>query len=116
MKLLSACREFSFLYFVRARETKCSSRAVKNMSKPDHNWPKEIIVPLAKPFVDARGVIQPLVDVAMESAMIISSKKGSVRANHYRKHDWHYCYLISGSIDYYHRPVGSKEKPERVTA
>jgi len=84
------------------------------MSKPDHNWPKEIIVPPAKAFTDARGVIQPLVDVPMESALIIESKKGSVRANHYHKTDWHYCYVFSGSIEYYHRPVASKAAPDKV--
>jgi len=78
------------------------------------NWPKKVIIPLEKPFVDARGIIQPLVDVDMKSALIISSKKGSVRANHYHKSDWHYCYVLSGSIEYFERPVGSKRKPKRV--
>jgi len=82
------------------------------MNKPDHAWPEEIIVPLPKPFVDARGSIHPLVDVTMRSALLIHSKKGSVRANHYHKTDWHYCYVLSGSIQYHHRPVGSKAKPK----
>lgn len=50
----------------------------------------------------------------MRSALIITSKKGTVRANHYHKTDWHYCQVLSGSIEYYHRPLGSKAKPERV--
>jgi len=78
------------------------------------NWPREVIVPLQSPFVDGRGAIHPLVDVTMRSALLIHSKKGSVRANHYHKTDWHYCYVLSGSIDYHHRPVGSKAKPEVV--
>jgi len=78
------------------------------------NWPKTVIVPLEKPFVDARGLIQSLADAPMRSALIITSKKGTVRANHYHRSDWHYCYVMSGSIEYHHRPVGSKEKPERV--
>ena len=61
---------------------------------------------------DDRGAIQPLVDGDMKSAVLIHSKAGTVRANHYHKEDWHYCYVLSGSIDYYHRPVGSKEAPE----
>ena len=36
------------------------------------SWPKTIIVPLEKPFVDERGAIQPLVDVSMESCVLIS--------------------------------------------
>jgi quercetin dioxygenase-like cupin family protein len=78
------------------------------------SWPKEVIVQLEKPFVDARGAIQPLVDVTMESCVLIESKKGTVRANHYHQTDWHYCYVLSGAIDYYHRPTGSTEAPEKV--
>jgi quercetin dioxygenase-like cupin family protein len=80
----------------------------------DHPWPTGVIVPLEKPFVDARGSIQPLVDVDMKSALMISSKKGSIRANHYHKSDWHYCYVVSGSIEYYERPVGSNETPKKT--
>jgi quercetin dioxygenase-like cupin family protein len=83
-------------------------------SNSPENWPKKVIVPLQKPFADNRGVIQPLVDATMRSALIITSKKGTVRANHYHKTDWHYCYVLSGSIEYHHRPVGSKAKPGRV--
>jgi dTDP-4-dehydrorhamnose 3,5-epimerase-like enzyme len=78
------------------------------------NWPDEVIVPLEKPFVDDRGAIQPLVDKMMKSAVVIESKKGTLRANHYHKTDWHYCYVISGSIEYYHRPTGSADEPEML--
>lgn len=76
------------------------------------SWPKAPLVPLDKPFVDARGAIQPLVDEMMKSAVMIESKKGSLRANHYHKTDWHYCYVISGAIEYYYRPTGSDREPE----
>jgi quercetin dioxygenase-like cupin family protein len=46
--------------------------------------------------------------------VLISSKKGSVRANHYHQTDWHYCYVLSGRIEYHHRPLGSKAKPEKA--
>ncbi len=75
-------------------------------------WPKQPKVALEKPFVDGRGAIQPLVDEMMKSAVLIESKKGSLRANHYHKTDWHYCYVVSGSIEYYHRPTGGTEEPE----
>ena len=78
-------------------------------------WPKDVIVELEQPFADARGEILPLVDVPMESCVLITSKKGTVRANHYHKTDWHFCYVTSGAIDYYHRPHGSDEKPQKVT-
>jgi len=78
------------------------------------NWPTSVIVDLESPFVDERGAIQPLVDEDMKSCVLISSKKGTVRANHYHNTDWHYCYVMSGSIDYYHRPVGRSDEPEMV--
>lgn len=78
-------------------------------------WPKTVIVPMEEPFADARGEIQPLVDLPMESAVLIGSKKGTVRANHYHKTDWHFCYVISGRIEYHHRPHGSDEQPEKIT-
>jgi quercetin dioxygenase-like cupin family protein len=77
-------------------------------------FPKSVIVPLAAPFADSRGDIQPLVDETMESAVLISSRKGTVRANHYHKTDWHYCYVLEGRIEYHHRPHGSTEPPETV--
>jgi quercetin dioxygenase-like cupin family protein len=79
------------------------------------NFPKEVIIALKDSFDDERGSIIPLVDTAMESAVMIVSKKGAVRANHYHKTDWHYCYVIEGEIDYYHRPTGSDQEAEKVT-
>ena len=75
-------------------------------------WPAHGVVKLEKPFVDVRGTIQPLVDQMMRSAVMIQSKAGSLRANHYHKTDWHYCYVVSGQIEYIHRPTGSNRKPE----
>src|SRR5579862_4724860 len=82
--------------------------------KNDPRSPKDVIIPIAKPFVDSRGAIQPIVEADFRTIQIITSRKGTVRGNHYHKTDWHYCYIVSGSIDYYHRPVGNKEKPEHV--
>ena len=78
------------------------------------SWPNGVVVPLEEPFADDRGAIQPLVDADMKSCVLITSKKGTVRANHYHKTDWHYCYVLSGSIEYYHRPHGSDGEPEMV--
>lgn len=64
-------------------------------------------VSLKDRFSDARGEIIPLVDRDMKSAVLINSKKGTVRANHYHKTDWHYCYVVKGEIEYHHRPHGS---------
>ena len=70
------------------------------------NCHKEIIE-LENPFVDERGEIQPLLDSMMRSAVLIHSKPGSLRANHYHKTDWHYCYVLMGEIEYFHRKTNS---------
>jgi dTDP-4-dehydrorhamnose 3,5-epimerase-like enzyme len=75
-------------------------------------WPNDVIVALEDAFIDERGSIQPLVDLPMKSCVIISSKKGSIRANHYHKTDWHFCYVVSGEIEYHHKPHGSDESIE----
>ncbi len=77
------------------------------------SWPADVIVPLEPPFVDDRGSIQPMVDMDMQSCVLITSKRGTVRANHYHKTDWHFCYVLSGGLDYYHRPHGSSETPQK---
>jgi quercetin dioxygenase-like cupin family protein len=79
------------------------------------SWPPfDRVVKLDKAYVDARGSIQPLVDRLMKSAVLIESKAGSLRANHYHKTDWHYCYVIKGCIEYWHRPTGSTEAPTKM--
>ena len=76
------------------------------------NLPKEVQIELEKSFIDERGWIQPLVDLPMKSCVLISSKKNTIRANHYHKTDWHFCYVMEGSIDYYHRKVGDTKSPQ----
>ena len=78
------------------------------------SWPSTPLVNLGTPFVDKRGSIQPLVDLMMKSAVMIESKAGTLRANHYHKTDWHYCYVIKGRIEYFHREVNSTKKPELI--
>ena len=72
------------------------------------------IVPLEQFIEDDRGIIKSLISfdrLKVQSALIIESLKGSIRANHYHKQDWHYCYVISGSIEYYERKVGDNSDP-----
>lgn len=72
------------------------------------------IVELETPFIDERGAIYPIVDEKMESCVIITSKKGTVRANHYHKTDWHYCHVLSGEIEYHWRETGSEQPPHKI--
>lgn len=87
---------------------------MKNKPAATGNSPASPMVPLPAPFVDARGAIQTLVEGGIHSIQIISSKKDTVRANHYHKSDSHYMYVVSGSMNYYTRPVGSKEPPQSL--
>ena len=73
-------------------------------------WPKEVLIKLDKPHTDDRGSIQSLVNLPMKNISLISSKKGTVRSNHYHLTDWHYMYVLKGSFQYYYRPSNSGEK------
>lgn len=75
------------------------------------SWPAATAVALEAPFVDERGSILPLVDIPMQSCVLIKSKKGTVRANHFHHTDWHFCYVLEGEIEYYERAHGSLDLP-----
>lgn len=70
-------------------------------------YPSEVRVPLDDPFVDDRGVIQNIWLGMSGSVTLITSKAGSVRAQHtHERHpmtgeeDWHAIYLVSGFLEY----------------
>lgn len=77
-------------------------------------WPEEHMVNLEPPHADERGEIQNLVNYPVKNTSLITSKKGTVRSNHYHVTDWHYMYIISGQADYYFRPTNSGQKPEKI--
>ncbi len=53
-----------------------------------------------KPAVsDTRGLITNIFEGGIEHVAMITSKKGSIRANHYHKEDYQYIYLISGAFE-----------------
>src|SRR5438552_8440557 len=84
----------------------------------DSMWPASGKVALPPAHADERGAIQSIVNFPMKNVSLISSKKGSVRSNHYHVTDWHYMYVLRGSFDYYYRATGSDASPAvvRVTA
>jgi len=61
-------------------------------------------------FIDDRGEMSHLIEdkVKIVSAILISSKKGSIRANHYHKKDSHYSYLLEGEMEYTYKNLKSK--------
>jgi len=77
-------------------------------------WPRQPRVELEPPHVDNRGSIQSLVNLPMKNISLITSVKGSIRSNHHHKTDWHYMYILSGSMDYYYRPTHSGTAPEVI--
>ena len=75
-------------------------------------WPDDCAVPLDDPFEDGRGAIQNLLLKPMTSIAVITSKEGTLRANHYHKTDWHYAYVVSGCVLYFERQIGDPSVPE----
>lgn len=67
----------------------------------------EITRHITPEFSDVRGAITKILDngTAIKSILLITSDTGSVRANHYHKHDSHYSYLLSGKMEYTEKPV-----------
>lgn len=64
------------------------------------------IVKKVKPFYrDERGAMSYLFDGKLHilGALLITSKKSSVRANHYHKKDSHYAFMLKGKMRYYYR-------------
>ena len=76
--------------------------------------PKNVKVKLSDFFEDKRGKILNIANILFRSCALIKSKKNSIRANHYHKKDWHYCYVLKGKIAYYHRKHGTKTKPKKI--
>ena len=70
-------------------------------------------------IVEERGIINIILDVAesrepIRSVMIITSKTGSTRSNHYHKKDSHYCYLMSGKMEWHEKPVDGGEAETQI--
>jgi len=70
-------------------------------------------------IVEPRGNITRLLDdgTAFKSILLITSKAGTVRSNHYHKTDTHYCYILSGSCQWHEQPVaGGKVESAELAA
>ena len=77
-------------------------------------FPEDPRVPIDAPFVNGNGKILNLLTEKFTHAAVLHSPAGVVRANHFHKTDWHYTYVVSGAVDYFWRPVGSKEAPKNL--
>ena len=54
---------------------------------------------IAAAVTDSRGLIMNVFEGPVEHVALITSKKGSVRGNHYHKEDRQYIYLMSGAFE-----------------
>lgn len=72
-------------------------------------WPDDSWVQPGLAFIDHRGQISNLLHTPITSVARIVSARGSVRANHYHKTDWHYAFVESGRVLYFEREIGSAE-------
>lgn len=75
-------------------------------------FPRTPNVPIHDDFRDGRGVIQNLILSPISSVARITSAKGTTRANHWHRTDWHYAYVETGEVLYFERPVGATVVPE----
>ena len=68
--------------------------------------------------VDERGEMTYLIENAVpsiQSVLLITCKKGSIRANHIHTKDSHYSYMLNGSMEYSYREGGdNKNQIEHV--
>lgn len=60
---------------------------------------------------DARGVIEQLAAGNYQSVLRITSRAGSVRANHYHQRDSHLCYVTRGKLEYVYRDALDEAAP-----
>ena len=82
----------------------------------DGTYKSSCLVELEAAHMDSRGCIQMLVNILTHNVSMITSAKGSVRSNHYHLRDWHYIYVLSGSLNYYYREHGKDLKLEKFIA
>ena len=58
---------------------------------------------------DSRGEFLSIIDDKISNISILKSKKNTIRSNHYHLNDWHYIYVISGSIHYLFKKINEKK-------
>lgn len=68
------------------------------------------LVEVPQSFTDDRGSINNLADGVLGDVALISSVQGAIRANHVHLHDWHFSYLVKGSMDYVWKDSDGVEK------
>ncbi|MFH1827145.1 MAG: cupin domain-containing protein [bacterium] len=63
-------------------------------------------------FKDYRGFITRIINepkIGIQAILLITQKKGTIRANHYHKKDSHWVYCLSGKFRYYEKNPKKKQ-------
>jgi dTDP-4-dehydrorhamnose 3,5-epimerase-like enzyme len=76
---------------------------------------KRVLRNVGKAIKDERGTIKDILDpdVRIRSVLVITSRAGSIRANHYHKKDTHYVYLLSGKMEYTEKDMNSRSSRKK---
>tara|TARA_B100001971_G_C18104372_1_gene490670 strand:+ start:526 stop:918 length:393 start_codon:yes stop_codon:yes gene_type:complete len=81
-----------------------------------HKLSNEKVIKIKPAFEDERGVIVNILEEPVSHIAILTSKKGSVRANHYHPEQVQYAYLISGSYESVSKDIKDENaKIEKIT-
>ena len=59
---------------------------------------------------DKRGIFLDIFNSDFKNISIITSKKNSIRSNHYHLKDSHYIYILKGKMEYYYAKLSNKKK------
>src|SRR3989338_8908026 len=71
--------------------------------------PNETVKKIEPAFEDERGAISNILEEPITHVAIITSKKGSIRANHYHPDQTQYEYLVSGKYESYSKDLNKKD-------
>ena len=74
----------------------------------------DIVEKIRPSFVDERGEITNVIDARIQSVIMVTSKAGAIRGNHYHKQQVQYVYLMSGKFQFLTKDVASDGPIESV--
>lgn len=74
--------------------------------------PNETVKKINPAFEDERGAISNVLEEPICHVAVITSKKGSIRANHYHPEQMQYVYLVSGKYESVSKDLNDKNSKE----
>ena len=81
--------------------------------KTKNIW-KNVISPLEFHEDDRGSIVDVFYKTNIDHVAVIKSVAGSVRGNHYHKNTTQHMLITKGSLEYWHKPLGSDEKSECI--